>query len=250
MKWIVNLLLGIYFFWVTTWFFICLGCLLMVSFSVYLFRIKSTYIYSFSCFACKWWLLVSGVFVVNKYEYPKNRPSTVPVIFIANHVSYLDIPTLYAANLSPFMFLAKMELGRIPIFGFLCSRLTITVQRESVRSRSASIQYLMHILQHQKTSIFIFPEGTFNETGDELFVPFQLGAFSIAIKTQTPIYPILLLDTKIRMNDKHWLMFRAGINRIIHLEMIDDHLHQTLSAYELMHICQNKMTHTMKKYNS
>ena len=44
-------------------------------------------------------------------------------------------------------------------------------------------------------SVFIFPEGTFNETGQPL-KEFHDGAFKLALDTGKPIMPAILFNTK------------------------------------------------------
>ena len=68
-------------------------------------------------------------------------------------------------------------------------------------------------------SIFIFPEGTFNETGNPL-KSFYDGAFRIAIETQTPIKPILLVDTLERLHFNSIFSLTPGKNRIVYLEEV------------------------------
>jgi 1-acyl-sn-glycerol-3-phosphate acyltransferase len=68
-------------------------------------------------------------------------------------------------------------------------------------------------------SIFIFPEGTLNETGKPLKDLYD-GAFRIAIETQTPIKPILFLDSYDRLSYKSFLSLTPGRSRSIFLEEI------------------------------
>jgi 1-acyl-sn-glycerol-3-phosphate acyltransferase len=68
-------------------------------------------------------------------------------------------------------------------------------------------------------SIFIFPEGTLNETGKPLKDFFD-GAFRIAIETQTPIKPILFLDSFDRLHYSSVFSLTPGISRSIFLEEI------------------------------
>ena len=68
-------------------------------------------------------------------------------------------------------------------------------------------------------SIFIFPEGTFNETGKPLKELYD-GAFRIAIETQTPIKPILFLDTFRRMHHSSVFSLNPGRCRSVFLKEI------------------------------
>ena len=87
--------------------------------------------------------------------------------------------------------LAKKELLKIPIFGWIASSAAIIVDRSSPESRKRSIEKLKGFLTHQ-ISILIFAEGTQNRTREAL-QPFKDGAFRIAVDTQQPILPIVVM---------------------------------------------------------
>ena len=82
---------------------------------------------------------------------------------------------------------------KYPVFGIIYRMAAIVVDRSSPERRAQSVRALKAAI-YKHISIFIFPEGTFNETREPL-KDFYDGAFRIAIETQTPIKPILFLDT-------------------------------------------------------
>jgi 1-acyl-sn-glycerol-3-phosphate acyltransferase len=75
-------------------------------------------------------------------------------------------------------------------------------------------------------SIFIFPEGTFNETAKPL-KDFYDGAFRIAIETQTPIKPLLFVDTLERMHWRGIFELMPGRSLVVYMNEIPVH-HYTL----------------------
>ncbi len=139
-------------------------------------------------------------------------------ILVANHISYLDAVTLFAARPDYFRALGKIELAKAPLFGFLYKRAVILVDRSSPESRSASMLRMQHFLK-EEGNIFIFPEGTFNETGNPL-KEFYDGAFRLAIVAQTPILPLIFPDTLERWHYKDWWTIGPGKNRAIYLEPV------------------------------
>ncbi|MBN9381917.1 MAG: 1-acyl-sn-glycerol-3-phosphate acyltransferase [Chitinophagaceae bacterium] len=143
------------------------------------------------------WMTLTGM---RHVELPGPGPDPEKqYVFVANHISYLDIPViLLVVHRRAFRVLGKAEMRKIPIFGYIYSRAVVMVDRSSPDQRSKSARELIGIL-HQGISVFIFPEGTFNES-DKPLKPFYDGAFRIAIETQTPIKPILFLDTYERMH--------------------------------------------------
>jgi 1-acyl-sn-glycerol-3-phosphate acyltransferase len=120
-------------------------------------------------------------------------------VFVANHISYLDILLiLRVIHHRSFRILGKAEMKKVPVFGYIYSQAVVMVDRSSPEQRSKSARELISVLR-QGISIFLFPEGTFNETHAPLKT-FYDGAFRIAIETQTPIKPILFLDAYDRMH--------------------------------------------------
>ena len=112
-------------------------------------------------------------------------------IYVSNHTSFLDIPGITMAIPGQFRPLAKKELLKIPIFGWIASAAAIIVDRSSGQSRKESMERLKKIVD-MGISPLIFAEGTQNRT-KELLQPFKDGAFRIAIDTQKPILPIVVI---------------------------------------------------------
>lgn len=146
------------------------------------------------------------------------KPPDARFVYVANHISYLDTVLIYAAVPQYFRTLAKKEMARIPIFGFVYKQLAILVDRSSAHSRAKSLRLMWRMLKRE-CNIAIFPEGTFNET-DKPLKEFYDGAFRLAINTQTPILPLLFPDTVNRWHYSHWWMLSPGRNRVIYLPPI------------------------------
>lgn len=164
------------------------------------------------------WMLIIGVHHKNIYEQPHNRSR--PYIFVSNHISYMDVPVMMKTiRKQHFRVLGKAELGDLPLFGFIFRKAAVSVDRQNAENRAKSMLTLQSIIK-RKISVFIFPEGTFNETGNPL-KSFYDGAFKIAIETQTPIKPILLLDTYDRLNYKSIISLNPGRTRAVYLEETD-----------------------------
>src|SRR5204863_6545461 len=95
-------------------------------------------------------------------------------IYISNHTSFLDLPGIRMIIPGQFRPLAKKELLKIPVFGWIARTATIIVDRSSPESRKKSIDKLKNYLK-QGISILIFAEGTQNRT-KEILQPFHDGA--------------------------------------------------------------------------
>ena len=139
-------------------------------------------------------------------------------IFVANHISYMDIPMFVKTIRRPLRALANEEMSRIPIFGFLYRRAAVTVNRSSAHNRARSVQILKSVLR-RGISIFIFPEGMWNTTGRPLKT-FYDGAFRIAIETQTPLQPVIFPDTVKRLHYSSIFSLTPGTSRAVFLDTV------------------------------
>jgi 1-acyl-sn-glycerol-3-phosphate acyltransferase len=117
-----------------------------------------------------------------------------PLIVMANHQSYLDIPVLYAALPEPFGMLAKQELFRLPIFsaamrGMRC----IPIDRENVRQSLASLRQAADQIR-SGNSIVVFPEGT--RSADGSLQDLKTGPFYLAEMARVPVVPVAIRGTR------------------------------------------------------
>lgn len=106
-------------------------------------------------------------------------------VFIANHRSLLDIPAYAVATDHTIRFLAKEELTRIPLLGYVIRKLYISVNRKDKVARARSMEKMVQSLR-EGISVFICPEGTRN-IGDRPLLDFRDGAFRLAICAQVPL---------------------------------------------------------------
>lgn len=114
-------------------------------------------------------------------------------VFVANHLSQLDIPADAIATDHVFKYLAKEELTKIPLMGYIIRNLYISVNRKDKFARAKSMENMQNNLR-QGISVFIFPEGTRNKS-DQPLLDFRDGAFRLAIESQVPIAALTLLNT-------------------------------------------------------
>lgn len=162
------------------------------------------------------WFPLVGITHKNIYESPHDKKRSY--IFVSNHISFLDAAVIVKTFRQPLRALGKKETSGIPVFGFIYKNAIVTVDRSNPADRSRSVSKLKAILR-KGISILIFPEGTFNETGNAL-KSFYDGAFRIAIETQTPIKPVLFPDVFDRMPYGKLFSLTPGKCRAIFLEEI------------------------------
>ena len=165
----------------------------------------------------KTWFLCIGIKYKLTYETPHDKNKQY--IFIANHQSYLDAATIALSITQPFRVLGQYETSTVPFLGYIWKTCVITVKRGEISSRIESVRRLKSEII-KGVSIFLFPEGKFNDS-DDVLCKFYDGAFRIAIETQTPIKPMLLLDTGKRLHYSEILGLNPGYNRVIYLDEVD-----------------------------
>src|SRR4051794_5296968 len=69
------------------------------------------------------WYFLVGIRHKNIYEAASNLSGQY--IFVANHISYMDIPPIVIAMDQPVRVLAKYELSKVPVFGFIYKNATV-----------------------------------------------------------------------------------------------------------------------------
>src|SRR5258706_9907686 len=117
-----------------------------------------------------------------------------PLIVMANHQSYLDIPVLYASLPEPFGMLAKQELFRLPVFsaamrGMRC----VPIDRGNRRQSFESLRQAADQVRAGK-SIVVFPEGT--RSADGCVQELKKGPFHLAEMAKVPIVPVGIRGTR------------------------------------------------------
>ena len=121
------------------------------------------------------------------------QPAT-NAIYIANHNSYLDTPAIAYCMPYAMRFLAKSDLAKFPVFGFIYKHLIISVNRHSAKSRAQSMAEMRYWLG-LGMPVLIFPEGRMNTTA-EVLQPFHSGAFLLAKEFNLPVVPLAIKGTK------------------------------------------------------
>lgn len=116
------------------------------------------------------------------------------VLFVGNHISYLDIPLLMK-TVPAISFVAKSEIASWPLFGSGAQAAdTIFVKRENGRSRGAARESVKKGLQAGKR-IAIFPAGTTCLTESK---PWRYGAFEIAAEENVALQPFRISYSPLR----------------------------------------------------
>jgi len=136
-------------------------------------------------------LFLAGVkrTVIGRDNIPKNEP----VLYIANHRSYFDIPVTFVSLPTLTGYMAKIEIAKIPILRTWMRLLRcLFLDRNDIRQGMKTILQAIEQIK-EGYSIFISPEGTRNQ-GKEM-LPFKEGSFKVAEKTGCAIIPVAITNT-------------------------------------------------------
>lgn len=109
-------------------------------------------------------------------------------LFIANHVSWLDIPAIISVR--PMRFVSKSDVRAWPVIGWLvaCGG-TLFIERRSRRDAQRVVHLVAEALQ-AGDQIAMFPEGTTSD-GHGL-LPFHANLLQAAIAVNVPVQAIAL----------------------------------------------------------
>ena len=115
-------------------------------------------------------------------------PVTGPVMLVANHISWLDIPVMHAARHCRFV--SKSDVQAWPLIGTLVTAAgTLYIERSSRRDAMRTVTR-MHEALCSGDMVAVFPEGT---TSDGLtLLPFHANLIQAAISAESPVLPVAL----------------------------------------------------------
>ncbi|MCI6217721.1 MAG: 1-acylglycerol-3-phosphate O-acyltransferase [Helicobacter sp.] len=160
---------------------------------------------------CGWFFTLNGFHVERIGEF-----DTSAQLIILNHQSVSDIMFLEGFHPSNICWVAKKQLGEIPLYGYA---LTLPEMILIDREDKAGIVFLLKSAKEklaQNRPIVIFPEGTRGK-GEEELLPFKPGAKVLAEKLKLKIQPILIINSR-KMYDTAPVASNTNKARIVMLQ--------------------------------
>ena len=118
----------------------------------------------------------------------QGEPPEGAALVVSNHISWLDIPILFAC-LQDLSFLSKAEVRRWPLIGNLAVAVgTIFIRRGGGEANAKSQQIARQLELGRR--VVIFAEGT--TTVGERVLPFHPKLFGAALHSHARVYPVML----------------------------------------------------------
>ena len=152
-------------------------------------------------------------------------------VVVCNHNSLMDVPLTSPGIPGANKTIAKIEMSKIPLFGIIYKRGSVLLDRKNDESRKSSYMEMKHVLS-QGMHMCIYPEGTRNKTSEPL-KSFYDGAFKLAVDTQKPIIPVVLLNTKNILPAYPMMYFKPGSIQMDILTPISSQGHTVQSLKQL-----------------
>lgn len=144
----------------------------------------------------RWFAFLRFAEKVLRIFYPYVRHDAVekyedrPYVLLCNHFRMVDVMYPCAAMKKPVHFMAKTELWENGFLHWFCNKCRcIPVSRDGSGGDVKAIMQAMKCIKNGE-NILIYPEGTRNKDNVDM-LPFHGGFAAIAIKTKTPIIPIV-----------------------------------------------------------
>jgi len=149
-----------------------------------------------------------------------------PYIVMANHQSYYDVFALIGYLPLPLKWVMKMELRKIPIFGFACETVGhIYVDRGNSEKARKSLKAAGEKIRAGSSVVF-FPEGT--RSPDGKLQGFKKGGFVMALDAGVPILPVNMVGGRKILPKNNLRILPGDMKLIIHKPIpVDEYTYET-----------------------
>jgi 1-acyl-sn-glycerol-3-phosphate acyltransferase len=230
------------------WFYILMTIPILIMFPFLLISITSDKGYKYFFKMARIWarFILFGMGFYYKIDKSQELDSHKSYMLVANHTSMTDIMLMLVTVKNPFVFVGKVELAKIPLFGFFYKRTCILVDRSCSKSKMGVFNRAQERI-NQGLSICIFPEGGVPDDESVVLDTFKDGAFRLAIEHQLPIIPIVFADNKKRLS---YTFFSGspGLMRVKILSKIDTLEKTSANRKEIKDHVREEMYSQLIKY--
>ena len=136
----------------------------------------------------------------------EGAPVEGPVLFTANHISWLDIPVLHSACAMGFV--GKAEIEQWPIFSFIARAGGTIFHQRGNHDSAAGVTLSMEQRLREGRAVTIFPEGGIKPGEREVRV-FHARLYRPAVEAGCPVQPVMVRYMQSGQKD-HDFSFRIG----------------------------------------
>jgi 1-acyl-sn-glycerol-3-phosphate acyltransferase len=225
------------------WLFLALSSILLFPVAVLVWLVtlpfdrRKRILHLFTCFWASlytWFNPVWRVSIVDRQKLRSDRAS----VMVANHLSLLDILVLFR-TFTHFKWVSKVENFRVPFIGW---NMTLNRYIKLKRGNRSSVVQMMRECEEtlrSGSSIMMFPEGTRSPSGR--MRTFKEGAFELALRTKSPIQPIVIQGTSNALPKRGFVLQGRHPIRITVLDAIPPEAFAHLSVEQLTQEVRERM---------
>ncbi|PPQ92732.1 hypothetical protein CVT25_015699 [Psilocybe cyanescens] len=128
---------------------------------------------------------------------------TSPTVLMVNHQSMLDVFVIGRLMPKQTAIMSKKSLQFTPLGPFMTMSGTIFINRGNNAGAVRSINAAGEKMKRNKTSVWMFPEGTRHMSPTPDMLPLKKGGFHLAINAGIPITPIV--------TENYWNIYHKGV---------------------------------------
>lgn len=140
----------------------------------------------------------------------RGTPADAPVLIVANHISWLDIPVLHTARAMGFV--SKAEVERWPVFSYVAKAGGTIFHHRGSHDSASDVANLMIRRLKQGRRVAIFPEGGI-KPGQSIRV-FHARMFRAAVDAECEVQPVMLRYVRHGRKDDD-ISFREGESMLL-----------------------------------
>jgi 1-acyl-sn-glycerol-3-phosphate acyltransferase len=139
----------------------------------------------------------------------EHQPADAAHVVVANHQSFADIIVLFRLRMH-YKWVSKIENFRAPLIGWnMTLNQYIPITRGTMKGNLQMMRACEETLR-AGNSIMMFPEGT--RSPDGRMRSFKDGAFELALRTKSPILPIVITGTSQALPKRGILIQKSDIH--------------------------------------
>jgi 1-acyl-sn-glycerol-3-phosphate acyltransferase len=176
----------------------------------------------------------------------ENLRRALPCVYVVNHQSAFDVPVLSGLYPERTVLIAKKELRKLPLFGWLYEATgNILIDRAHNPSAVQRLREAEEAIRERGVSVWMFPEGTRGRVPGEI-LPFKKGAFHLAIAAGVPIVPIVVSPVLRLYDVKRWAI-RPGTIQVRVLEPISTAGRTEADVPEILELTRSRMAEALRE---
>lgn len=135
-------------------------------------------------------------------------------VFVSNHASHFDIPSVLAGIPQDVRLVYKKELEKVPFFGWglKLGGTYIAIDRRQTSDAMQTIEATAKKIR-EGSSVLLFAEGT--RSPDGKLQAFKRGPFNLAVKAGIPVVPVTIIGSHAVLPRDSWRVRSGAISVVV-----------------------------------